>query len=146
MWCPCAAVTLHYVKVSNKDGVKRPELLLVHGTGGSSASWFPVLDGLVQHFNVYVLDLPGFGRDSLDGIQHLPAEDVISFYCDFISKFYEQADIKQVCWCCAAAAAVAVRVLLLAWPLTSLPMCLAGRCYCSLLWRILGCQVCSAAS
>lgn len=39
-----------------------PPLLLVHGLGGSSLVWSPVLPLLETHREVIALDLPGFGR------------------------------------------------------------------------------------
>lgn len=37
-------------------------LLLVHGAGGSSASWLPLMGRLGRHRRVVALDLPGHGR------------------------------------------------------------------------------------
>ncbi|WP_209720026.1 alpha/beta hydrolase [Marmoricola sp. OAE513] len=36
--------------------------LLVHGLGGSSVTWVPVMEGLAAHGPVVAVDLPGFGR------------------------------------------------------------------------------------
>jgi pimeloyl-ACP methyl ester carboxylesterase len=36
--------------------------LLVHGLGGSAATWVEVMAGLAEHGPVVALDLPGFGR------------------------------------------------------------------------------------
>jgi pimeloyl-ACP methyl ester carboxylesterase len=48
-----------------KDGehdVNKPTLLLVHGAGSGALVWVPTFDNLVNDFNIYALDLPGFGR------------------------------------------------------------------------------------
>jgi pimeloyl-ACP methyl ester carboxylesterase len=39
-----------------------PELLLLHGLGGSSGSWAPIFDALASHRTLIALDLPGFGQ------------------------------------------------------------------------------------
>ena len=37
-------------------------LVLLHGWGVNSAVWEPVIEQLSQHFRLYLVDLPGFGR------------------------------------------------------------------------------------
>jgi pimeloyl-ACP methyl ester carboxylesterase len=56
-------------KILSKDGVPLalwrsgagPPLVLVHGTGGSSARWTPVLPALETHFSIYAMDRRGRG-------------------------------------------------------------------------------------
>ena len=57
-----------------------PPLVLVHGTGGSSARWTPILPALDKHFNVYALDRRGRGgsHDSPDYAHEREVEDVAS--------------------------------------------------------------------
>jgi pimeloyl-ACP methyl ester carboxylesterase len=38
-----------------------PPLVLVHGTGGSRATWLPVIERLAGQREVFAIDLPGFG-------------------------------------------------------------------------------------
>jgi pimeloyl-ACP methyl ester carboxylesterase len=44
----------------NPDG--KEVVLLVHGYGGSSASYRPIIDRLAERYRVIAVDLPGFGR------------------------------------------------------------------------------------
>ena len=44
-----------------------PELLLLHGWGMHSLVWDPVMPGLLEHFQVTVVDLPGLGRSPVPG-------------------------------------------------------------------------------
>ncbi|MFT6987476.1 MAG: pimeloyl-[acyl-carrier protein] methyl ester esterase [Psychromonas sp.] len=37
-------------------------LVLLHGWGVNSAVWEPVIEQLSQHFRLYLIDLPGFGK------------------------------------------------------------------------------------
>src|SRR5262245_4652708 len=61
-------------KLPSKDGTLLayrqagvgPPLVLVHGTGGSSARWMPILPALEEHLSMYALDRRG-GGDSGDG-------------------------------------------------------------------------------
>ena len=42
----------------------RPPLLLLHGIGSRSVSWWPVVDGLAAHLHLYALDLRGHGAST----------------------------------------------------------------------------------
>jgi pimeloyl-ACP methyl ester carboxylesterase len=55
-----------------------PPLVLVHGTGGSSARWAPILPALEEHFSVYALDRRGRGNsgDATAYALEREAEDV----------------------------------------------------------------------
>jgi pimeloyl-ACP methyl ester carboxylesterase len=75
-------------KISSKDGtllayrhagVGSP-LLLVHGTGGSSARWLPLFPLLEKHFGIYALDRRGRGDsgDAPDYVLEREFEDVAS--------------------------------------------------------------------
>lgn len=44
-----------------------PELVLLHGWGMHSLVWDDVMPGLLQHFQVTVIDLPGLGRSPVPG-------------------------------------------------------------------------------
>lgn len=53
-------MTLHV----ERHGSGKP-LVLVHGLGGSSRSWDPVVEPLARHREVILIDLPGHGRSPL---------------------------------------------------------------------------------
>src|SRR5215469_3122507 len=42
-------------------------LVLLHGHGVSGAIWQPVLPFLAQHYQVFIVDLPGHGRSRFTG-------------------------------------------------------------------------------
>ena len=54
--------------VRHRAGVGEP-LVLLHGVGESAAGWRPVQEALSRHYEVIVLDFPGFG-----GSAKLPAD------------------------------------------------------------------------
>jgi pimeloyl-ACP methyl ester carboxylesterase len=62
-----------------------PPLLLLHGWGGSSRSFAPILPALVPSFSVCVPDLPGFGFSSLP-----PRVWGISDYAQFTLRLLER--------------------------------------------------------
>jgi pimeloyl-ACP methyl ester carboxylesterase len=53
---------LHYCAGGRKDA---PPMILVHGMGGSHASWRMLLHFLGRQFRWYALDLPGHGQTSI---------------------------------------------------------------------------------
>jgi pimeloyl-ACP methyl ester carboxylesterase len=56
----------------------RPQLL-VHGLGGSSVTWVPVMEGLAEHGPVVAVDLPGFGRTPIEESDPLTVEGYVDF-------------------------------------------------------------------
>ncbi|MDX2245002.1 MAG: alpha/beta fold hydrolase [Leptolyngbyaceae cyanobacterium bins.302] len=54
---------IYYVKAGQKQ-LNRPPLLLIHGFGGSTDHWRKNVAGLSQEFEVWAIDLLGFGRSA----------------------------------------------------------------------------------
>ncbi|MFM7448075.1 MAG: alpha/beta fold hydrolase [Leptolyngbyaceae cyanobacterium] len=52
---------IYYVKAGEASS-EHPPLLLVHGFGASTDHWRKNIQGLSQHFEVWAIDLLGFGR------------------------------------------------------------------------------------
>lgn len=48
--------------ISSLVGGSGEPLVLLHGLGASKVSFLPVVDGLVDRFEIHALDLPGFGK------------------------------------------------------------------------------------
>jgi pimeloyl-ACP methyl ester carboxylesterase len=64
-----------------RGGKAEPHLLL-HGLGGSSATWVEVMEGLSEHGPVVAVDLPGFG-----GTAPSPDDSLtISGYVEFVGR------------------------------------------------------------
>ncbi len=57
---------VHYIQAGNKAGpqAERPPLLLIHGFGASTDHWRKNVADLQADFEVYAMDLIGFGRSS----------------------------------------------------------------------------------
>lgn len=70
-WLPVQVKTLaggtekwltHFLEPSSRSSEK-PDLLLLHGYGATSAfTWRVTIPALLEKFNVYAIDMPGFGR------------------------------------------------------------------------------------
>ena len=61
--------TIYYVR-AGEQYPKRPPLLLVHGFGASTDHWRKNIEGLSKDFQVWAIDLLGFGRSSKPNIPY----------------------------------------------------------------------------
>ncbi|MEH2153686.1 alpha/beta fold hydrolase [Nostoc sp.] len=60
---------VYYVRAGEKQ-TQRPPLLLVHGFGASTDHWRKNITGLCQDFEVFAIDLLGFGRSAKPKLQY----------------------------------------------------------------------------
>jgi pimeloyl-ACP methyl ester carboxylesterase len=60
---------VYYVRAGAKQP-QRPPLLLVHGFGASTDHWRKNITGLYQDFEVFAIDLLGFGRSAKPKLQY----------------------------------------------------------------------------
>ncbi|MEH2420853.1 MAG: alpha/beta fold hydrolase [Nostoc sp.] len=60
---------IYYVCAGEKQS-QRPPLLLVHGFGASTDHWRKNITGLCQDFEVFAIDLLGFGRSAKPKLQY----------------------------------------------------------------------------
>lgn len=60
---------IHYVR-AGKAHPDRPPILLVHGFGASTDHWRKNIQGLQQDFEVWAIDLLGFGRSAKPNLQY----------------------------------------------------------------------------
>ncbi len=60
---------IHFVK-AGEDRPERPPLLLVHGFGASTDHWRKNIEGLKADFEVWAVDLLGFGRSAKPDLQY----------------------------------------------------------------------------
>jgi pimeloyl-ACP methyl ester carboxylesterase len=87
----------HLLVPTNFDETK-PNLILMHGYGATSAlTWRVTIPGLVDKFNVFAIDMPGFGRtpapQSLLSIQD-PVE-AHQKYCSFYQSALESFHLNS---------------------------------------------------
>jgi len=80
--------SIYYVKTGEpKEG--RPPLLLIHGFGASTDHWRKNIAELQEHFEVWAIDLLGFGRSAKPRIDYSAAlwrEQLNSFITEVIEK------------------------------------------------------------
>lgn len=61
-----------------------PDLVLLHGWGFHSGIWQPILQKLIPHFTVHLIDLPGFGRSP--SIPNYTLEHVVTEILNVVPK------------------------------------------------------------
>jgi pimeloyl-ACP methyl ester carboxylesterase len=61
--------SVYYVRSSDRH-LERPPLLLIHGFGASTDHWRKNISGLSKDFEVWAIDLIGFGRSAKPEIQY----------------------------------------------------------------------------
>lgn len=67
-----------------------PVVVLLHGWGGEANSFIPVFDRLSRSYQVYALDLPGFGLSEIP-----PTGWDASGYANFLSAFFDKLNINK---------------------------------------------------
>lgn len=76
------------------------DIFLIHGTAGSCVTFLHMVDTLTEDFNVYVVDLPGFGRSHVVGLDHSTFNSrSTDFYCDFLLEVVKSQGIHQAYFC-----------------------------------------------
>lgn len=70
-----------YVRHAAAEGA--PTMVYVHGLGGSSLNWLPLMREMDGEFDQWALDLPGFGESA-------PARQSIGAYVDVLTSFLER--------------------------------------------------------
>lgn len=61
--------SIHYVQASKRQ-IGVPPLLLIHGFGASTDHWRKNISGLCDDFEVWAIDLIGFGRSAKAGLSY----------------------------------------------------------------------------
>ena len=78
------------LKISYQVEGTGPPVVLLHGWGGEANSFKPIFDYLSRFYQVYALDLPGFGLSEFP----LTAWDA-SDYARFLLAFFHKLDINK---------------------------------------------------
>lgn len=91
---------IHYVKCYNKDSIfKKQDILMIHGLGGSVLSFINIIDNLTPLYNLYIIDLPGFGRSGTHELlnnKNVSTNKIIYFYTEVINKFINNLNLNDL--------------------------------------------------
>jgi pimeloyl-ACP methyl ester carboxylesterase len=91
----------HYLTTRRSDAREQqlPAALLVHGYGTTATlAWRNVINPLSKDYDIFALDLPGFGRSGVSDrllSDNTSREDALSSMCDFMDSFQQAVNISQ---------------------------------------------------
>ena len=71
---------------------KKNTMILIHGVYGSSISFLNLMRSLSDEYDVYAIDLPGFGRSP--NVILPDRKDYVEFYGELIAAFMDALDIQ----------------------------------------------------
>lgn len=83
-------VEINGLKINYNVYGEGKNILLLHGWGGCIDSWYPLTEYFKDKYQVWVVDLPGFGQSETPN----PPFDYYS-YGDFIGSFIKQCKIEK---------------------------------------------------
>lgn len=95
-------VNIHSIICNNSQHesskCKKPDLLIVHGTMGSSISSIKMMDYLSHKFTIHSIDLPGFGRSyACKTLLDMNNSEIIDFYSAILYKYISTHCSNSVC-------------------------------------------------
>jgi len=85
----------HYIH-TYKSGEGNPEtLVLIHGYGGSSLFFYPMLKDLSKKYRVFCIDLLGMGLSSRAEFNCSTAEETIDYFVESFEKWREAMGLEE---------------------------------------------------
>ncbi len=81
-----AGLRTHWVTAGRADS---PHAVLLHGSGGSAALWYPVLAALADRRHVIAVDMPGHGETSIPA---WPSPGTMERMLEWLAEFLDRFD------------------------------------------------------
>jgi pimeloyl-ACP methyl ester carboxylesterase len=81
-----AGLRTHWVTAGGADS---PHAVLLHGSGGSAALWYPVLAALADRRHVVAVDMPGHGETSIPA---WPSPGTMERMLEWLAEFLDRFD------------------------------------------------------
>jgi pimeloyl-ACP methyl ester carboxylesterase len=81
-----AGVRTHWITAGHTDA---PHAVLLHGSGGSAALWYPALAALADRRHVVAVDMPGHGETSIPA---WPSPGTMERMLDWLAEFLDRFD------------------------------------------------------
>lgn len=96
-------IIIHSLFIDNKTN---RNLVLVHGTGGSCMSYVNILNDLLkfgqgnsQASNIYIIDLPGFGRSHINNTNNYKSFINSDFYVHILDLYLKALHLNNIILC-----------------------------------------------
>ncbi len=89
---------IHSLVITNKKKIKKPTLIWIHGIGGTSTFSF-ILSGLgeklVEDFDIHAIDLPGFGRSTLE-FNNYNKNELNTLFSEILKEYIEINKLNDI--------------------------------------------------
>ena len=76
-----------------------PSLVIIHGYGGSSVTFYRMIKDLSQKFQVFCIDLLGMGLSSRPKFEVYDTKECINFFVDSIEEWRKALKLKEFTLC-----------------------------------------------
>lgn len=73
----------------------KEDMVLLHGYGGSSALYYPMLKGLTERYRVHCIDFVGMGLSSKEKFECQSTDETIDFILGSIEKWREAVGLEK---------------------------------------------------
>lgn len=90
--------TQHIHTVRSGDS-KSPPLVIIHGYGGSSVTFYKMIRDLSHKFQVFCIDLLGMGLSSRPKFELSGTEECITFFIDSIEEWRKALKLENITLC-----------------------------------------------
>eukprot|EP00698_Gefionella_okellyi_P008520 TRINITY_DN2112_c0_g1_i1.p1 TRINITY_DN2112_c0_g1~~TRINITY_DN2112_c0_g1_i1.p1 ORF type:complete len:354 (+),score=26.20 TRINITY_DN2112_c0_g1_i1:52-1113(+) len=87
--------SIHTVSTRQHAHGSKPTLVLVHGFGGGVGLWANNIDELSQHYNVYAIDVLGFGQSSRPSFRGSSAADGRDFFVNSLEEWRQAVGLNK---------------------------------------------------
>lgn len=84
-----------YIHTVNYGNKRKPTIVLVHGYWSACPTFLKLLKPLGNYFNIYAIDLLGFGLSSRTAFGCQTPEESIDFFVESIDRWREEMKIKK---------------------------------------------------
>jgi pimeloyl-ACP methyl ester carboxylesterase len=107
-------ILLHSIKCYTDANIDNKEnLLMIHGVHGNTISFAHIIDHLTDKFNLYIIDLPGFGQSCAkkELLINLSNLEVLDFYVYVIKQYIDiiiKSENNLACLACSFGALIAI--------------------------------------
>lgn len=79
---------IHSIKCTHHKNKEKPNLLMIHGSNSCMSTYLKLVDNLIDTYNVYLINLPGFGISDIDiSIDTLTCDETIDLYSYIIKEY-----------------------------------------------------------
>ena len=86
--------TYQWIHTYKTGDINKESIVLIHGYGGSSLTFYKMLKNLQQKYRVFCIDILGFGLSSRPEFDLTDPQEIIDYFTDSIDKWRQEIGLK----------------------------------------------------